>query len=79
MKLVCFSLDHKTTFKAYEFFFSFQLAGENALHCLEETEHDKIEELMVQHGFPDLPLGDENKDKAVQDIWRRNCDKDHSP
>lgn len=38
---------------------------------MEETEHDKIEELMVQHGFADLPLGDENKDKAVQDILYR--------
>ena len=27
-----------------------------------------MEELMVRHGLTDLPLTDENKDKAVQDI-----------
>ena len=38
------------------------------MHSLEETEQDKIDELMVRHGFTDPPLRDENKDKAVQDI-----------
>ena len=39
------------------------------MHSLEETERDKIEELMVWHGFTNLPLRDENKDKGVQGIF----------
>lgn len=38
------------------------------MHTLDEAERDKIEELMVRHGFTDLPLNDANKDKAFQDI-----------
>ena len=38
------------------------------MQTLDEAERDKIEELMVRHGFTDLPLNDANKDKAFQDI-----------
>ena len=45
--------------------FLFQVADENVVQNLNDAERDKMEELMVRHGFTDLPLTDENKDKAV--------------
>lgn len=41
---------------------------DNSCHSLDETDRDKIESLMVRHGLSDLPLTDQNKEKAVQDI-----------
>lgn len=41
---------------------------DNSCHNLDETDRDKIESLMVRHGLSDLPLTDQNKEKAVQDI-----------
>ena len=41
---------------------------DNSCHNLDETDRDKIESLMVRHGLSDLPVTDQNKEKAVQDI-----------